>query len=44
LSALCRRCCRLLWTWRAGVHQARRGDADPETHHDTHEETMPKWP
>ena len=35
---------RLLWTWRAGVHQARRDDADPETHHDTHEETMPKWP
>ena len=44
LSALCRRCSRLLWTWRAGVHQARRGDADPETHHDTHEETMPEWP
>jgi hypothetical protein len=34
----------LLWTWRAGVHQARRGDADPETHCDTHEETMPEWP
>ena len=40
----CRRCRRLLWTWRLGVHETSCRDADPEADRDTDEETMPKCP
>jgi len=40
LCGRCRRCRRLLWTFRSGVHQARCGDANPEAHHDADKEAM----
>jgi len=34
----------LLWTWRLGVHERGRRDADPEADRGTDEEAMPKCP
>ena len=40
LCGRCRRCSRLLWSFRPSVHQARCGDANPEAHHDADKEAM----